>query len=1455
MSEFDRRTVVDQIASQNRTFYSDPQARALLRIVDLGFEERWTYLLELVQNALDAGARHVRIDTAEDSLVFQHDGTEPLSEAAVKAMSGVFQSTKLASTIGFMGIGFKSVFQRYRSASISGFGWNFKFTIPVTTGRYGDRHADYLGAVTPLWDDEIVGPASGFTTRFEVADLIDAGDSPRKDIEKLIPSEHRAVLAILAHVGLRSLQIDTLVWQLACAGDSPSAVVHAQSQNEHHSWRLFIHEYVPSDAAVRRLLERRRLNRPEHEQETVYANARKTRRIVGILPINKEGIASAPPQGRIYATLPTSATWNFRLHLQADWMVNLSRTGLPALEDNEWQAQLVDEAAEVLLKFLDWVSESSDPVFLKAAFEVLRPPVADTVENLDTAVARSSWKKRVADGIRARRIIPVYIDKQVRLVTAGEASAAPRGFHPFAISPHYRPEQLFGQPLAVETILGQDAIAFLDWLDLWEVLEPNLVEHRWGAGLGNWWTAVEDLGPERTTALFELWNAVGRAAAVDPGWGRLPCVPTVAGGWVSGDDAEYVEEQGPSRNDPLGLSLLEFLEPHYPHTSQRLSDTILSVLRQPEPKDALSPRKAAREWFEAHASEFTVEEVVRAAVTEMLVRDSPAFELFIMLAQWARPRGRSKLLTHVVASTNGRREIVAAVGAVLARPYCEHGETRQRMWPEKPFLVDDFVTTDPSKGTGHEWSNFFEQLELLGPARVRLVEHHLWGFERETVGRMTGLQLSASEAPSSGRQYTVSDREFDPPILEHQVPWLAQWLSNEHSRLRGTGYREVEWIYHRRYSRRGQRPASWVEQLQSLKWVPASDGSLWRPDDVLRESDPSRPDANWAELPSELVATLESEGVRFGSNIPVAPQLRRLQHHGSTMTAEELAQAFRDSMASAATSASDRQLFLETIHSLAIPLLDEGRRTTILRLVEHAGSAFRSSLGDWITPLDLLAEPIRDAIESDPSLVFVPPTTTGTQALAFLLDIWDRAARGELEKVQEVREYLPLAYTYLIEDMEEDDLLALEVERVLSRVRLFGRKPNGKKGWGPITGEPRLVYDDSGDQLLRRFLGESYMIVTAGHLGSDRSVQDAVARTLTLPFVSDLLAPVWQRGFERPAGEWAPRFEALCGLIALAAAQETESEPRTVPQLHALSSLTLSVRGQVHPIYAKLEGNGIYLSGVPADFAVEATSALSDYYSLGDDATIIAPITLMLSFLDDEARFWAAAARFVEAYPETGEVLSQRPLVTGLDPEDGDLPSPDLVRVSEPANTIESVPEAELIEQRKVDLEAAGDRLVESIQLGGTGYVPGTFTGPTSVRPYYHPITTEQERRGKRGEEEFLRRVSSEGGWSSMTLIADRRRDGCGYDFLCHREGKEIKVEVKTFAPEGRVIITPTELNEARASGEDYHLIGILDDGQDPSQWKASLRVDPSRTLLERATWQVSANLTIPASDVFPTPV
>lgn len=199
-------------------------------------------------------------------------------------------------------------------------------------------------------------------------------------------------------------------------------------------------------------------------------------------------------------------------------------------------------------------------------------------------------------------------------------------------------------------------------------------------------------------------------------------------------------------------------------------------------------------------------------------------------------------------------------------------------------------------------------------------------------------------------------------------------------------------------------------------------------------------------------------------------------------------------------------------------------------------------------------------------------------------------------------------------------------------------------------------------------------------------------------------------------------------------------------------------------------------------------------------------------------------------------------------PEVDTLPPPPAKLVG-PVNehgqpTLAQVIAAKEDEIKRKAVDAVG-RVAHS--AGGAGGQSGTATpGPSQ------PITPEQRARGLAGELEIKRRLCCPGGWEGYILLKDTRDDGCGYDFEAKQGERTVRLEVKTFNTDGRVIVTNRELHAAAEYKADYYLIGVQDsETVQPSQWPTYLMQNPLLRLMSLGEFVVEAKLQVDAESLF----
>ena len=131
---------------------------------------------------------------------------------------------------------------------------------------------------------------------------------------------------------------------------------------------------------------------------------------------------------------------------------------------------------------------------------------------------------------------------------------------------------------------------------------------------------------------------------------------------------------------------------------------------------------------------------------------------------------------------------------------------------------------------------------------------------------------------------------------------------------------------------------------------------------------------------------------------------------------------------------------------------------------------------------------------------------------------------------------------------------------------------------------------------------------------------------------------------------------------------------------------------------------------------------------------------------------------------------------------------------------------------------------------------------PESYRDSSPPRVHRQKWRNSYSEASASRRRHR--AWHATTSPAT------GYDFVCRQGEREVKVEVKTFTADGRVILSANELRAAALVGDDYYLIGFIDNGSQQT-WASRILQNPLPQLLDKGRFDLDVKPQAKAGDVF----
>lgn len=1153
-----RRSFVDGVREENEQNFGPPARKAVETMLSAGHPHPWAYVYELTQNARDAGARRISWRSEGESLLFQHDGDTALNESHVRGLASLGASTKGSNAIGFMGVGFKSVFERFRSARISGFGWRVRFDVGMRAERFDAEVLNWFDTLLPHWDTEALDPEGSYTTAFLLSRPVVSAARLAEDLAHLASPDDPTPLSVLALRGLEQVCIDDVNWDLSIE----DGVVEVRRANDGLSrrWRYFRSRYRPDDDAMRRFVEVRRELR---DQEATDTN-RPERDVVALVPLGEDGLPNPPDRGRVYATLPTEVRIPLGFHLQADWLVNLDRQNLRAIVGDPWQEAIVRQVPKLVQNTLLWLKEESDAVRRKG-YRILCDP-RDTDGEFSDALAdlRPDFIRLLED----LKIVPTLGPETRRFSTPQGVIRLPGRFlTEFGKRPEWRPDVLFERDLMDERLLGRRAVQFADWLGWGRDVDPDEVS--WTATLPNWWSSVPS--DEGIEALFALWSCVDERE-----WHDAPVVPTEAGGWIRASDSLWLNERLPSNKEPSGAVVGSALASFLPVPEQRLSQKVRARVER--------TYHAGVDWLEAGHCEQELADIVKQACAEAEQRGG--FPL-VELLEWALARGANRQdLVPLVLTEDGPRQ---PSESLAANPLVAGGKARRLLFSEIPAVVEDYAIIDDQ----HAVVRFMERLGVRG--RAALVERRRFRFSESHVS--TELNIETDDVrPANRNGWTICNYEF--PFSVEAVPFdaLQEWLSHEHTLLAHKGKQKAVSKYYGEQTTYGERLASWSAALAELPWILCRDGQRRIPGDVLLDPDLDYEDAPLAEVDRDLANRLEQEGVRFGVNISRSPVLRRLELRGpSDLSEEELAELLKEAQAEIGAGEVTREDLAAALRHVMlrdVPMLD--------RLVGDVGPGTRSNLGGWVVALSSLDRDLALALEG--LEITVPETTTGEQALGYLSAIWKQMPSS----VDDLRAHIAAAYRYVLEDIESGQLDGGIWRDAQSQARLYGK---GK--WHRVSNS--LVVNDVQSPSIRRLLPDNRIAITPAHLGENKVQIRVVADELGIALLSTQV--------ELSKGKRVPETSWMVNLKRLTAALATLEGRSQLERITCRENLELGIDGESRPVHAYLDDGELTLVGTPTTFGTEAAEQLVEHFQLGQRGNSIPRLTGALFSLAEEPTF------------------------------------------------------------------------------------------------------------------------------------------------------------------------------------------------------------------------------------------
>jgi len=965
---------ITQLREENHAFYSSDRGRGALRDFQQTFPHPWLYVGELLQNAVDAGARKIRLalTSGDQVLIVEHDGSV-FSGDDVQALCTRGLSKKGAGTVGFMGIGFKAVFQSFEAVDVASGPWRFRFCVKDEVGEYGDHQRDWLGCVLPIDAERLDPPSAGMTCRFVLHHRLSRLGPITEDVAAVISLE---VLALLARRGVQELDWHGQRWLLSQTFqdlDDHTTRVILEALDEHtgevRQWVLFSARYQPSREAIARFLEHRQIRPAPDEREGVHAEARRERTVEVFCALDQSGMPVPPQHAHAYALLATGVSVPIGLHLQADWLLNTSRRELMEVETNVWHQEILAQLPRLLRAYFQWVTELAQvpEKRLTESYAVL-PDWEQTDGTFAFVTASAGFRDAVHAALQDLSFLPVRGAERASFVTPERARLLPTALRSFDDA-RFLPWVLFGPDIVSATLLGARALGSLQTLALLRPLAPADLLDRWSAGAVGCWR--EGLGDRVTEAHLHLLHALA-ALDTDASWreSRLCCLPTTSGSWIDRQsgvglpaDWDAVPEQEPA--------LRSWLEPFLPPRTLRLDWSFdRALLRDPSARQYVAALKrhttedVLRSWWQAQPATVGPEDCGR-------VLDVTAWV-------YTKRRSQPSLVTRVLCDTSKGTLLVALGDAVLADPYAS---TARRLFFAQYSVVSDRYAKHVPGVSDADWRSFFESASKILRGRLRLREDARVLSRRQLAQTLPSFDVPTTKSSAimvhshglsfSSKDYLLIDPCFPDElksvvsghVTRRDAHAIGLWLQEARQDLVGKPGVCVAYVPYNSSTLMSQRPgvaASWVRDLSDNPWLYATDGTgPYTPAQVLAGADPARPDARVADLPEDLAATLAACGIVFGASIPDVASLDRLQREGPTASVERVLELVERALEDTTDDPDARAAVRDVLRTTTVfpsPItalpIDGASRVGADRLVQRGARG--ADLGGWLVPLETL---------------------------------------------------------------------------------------------------------------------------------------------------------------------------------------------------------------------------------------------------------------------------------------------------------------------------------------------------------------------------------------------------------------------------------------------------------------------------------------------------------------------
>lgn len=1283
------KAFLERLSQENRDFYESDRGKGALKDLQQKFPHAWLYVAELIQNAVDENATIIRIQTVDEkTLVLEHNGEEFDFDKDVIGLCTKGVSSKGAGTVGFMGVGFKAVFRSYETVRISSGEWKFTLNVGTSIGKeYGNQSRNWLGAVLPFWDSTIAAPSEGMTCRFELTGRVVINHTIESDLEAVF-KEDKALLPLLARQNIQELDWDGVKWVLSVdksipfddnSGNRLHVNAVSDADDETFSWIIFSQEYTPSRDAIRKFLEHRQLtaSTPDEEKK-IYLDASRVRKVEAFFPVDADLFPILPDNGEAYALLPTSVKLPIGINIQADWLLTQSRQEFmdSDLKDNSWHREIIENIPRLTKHYFEWVISDEGPAGPGdhgwAEIYNILPGIdkssieaygwfLDNGDNLHTP-QNLEYCRLLFDELKSFGFIAQHVPDAIEFIPPITARVLPEKLSTQCGEKlELLPWVLFGEYLASRKLLGQKTVNTLITIGLLKEMKPQELADYWDKGIVKSWYDSFDAEVKDQRLELLLQGLFEMDEREDWHNSHLKCLPSETDEFISRPAAvrypsdwniivnnkDFVAALKPFIEAQGSIVLWNFdrtVTTRQQHLKTKAKDYIETINQADLPE-------IVADWWDSFDEDNALDAGLISEFTTYICEKFPQ---------------RKDLITKVLSINDDQEEVLHDLDdALLAEPYAR--DYRRLYFPTYPVVSPCYYKTNESLN----WRAFFESCTPPTTGKfVPLVFHkklsaplylQLFNTSPPTLRASYIEDLPWAKSPNvkvDNDYYHYIDFIFPKTINDKLESGaidrsFGEWLNEDSGHLRGYLYKYLLYIpsYWGTIKEEKQADtAKWVKKLDSHPWIYSklSNDGPYKPEDILKNHDPVRPNAPVADLSHDLILLLESAGIKFGTRIPKAGPMQKLQIQGAFLQTSELAEVIEEILnEDDPDDIEPLKRILESKALIPVPLgtnlLDGSKRVPFSRIVKKVGAGFRSNLGWVISVSDLKSDVnVLKIFELLEDVYEFPQRTTANQAIDFLEWVWMQKPDAE-----SVRRFLPFAYAYINEEISHNTAVETRWGIALSSAVVYtlGRQ------WVSVSGDETIFFDDL--QISDYKIIPKQQLVTPSHLAStDRSDQQiAAVELLGISLLSDHYQINAEQGSTLPVSDtWAQNFtdiqKAVIEFLKInedfdendegteIEEDSAKKQNLTLKYLESLSQEIVRLSDyeviDTKPVYAIQSGNFALICGEPADFSSELCNLLIAYYNASrkKNISLLASEITRLIFCIDRQNFAAHLEKF-----------------------------------------------------------------------------------------------------------------------------------------------------------------------------------------------------------------------------------